>query len=181
MQLKRATRPPSCTNDWFPSRIFMWVVPISWKRNNRSTCLRFFYLDKIQFQTLWHVKYFHNLEKSCDDVDAAVAHVPHLVQNIQSPVNFTLRTVFNQLVDEFWVGLVAHLKVIAIEWTLVEQGLCEWKKEKCATLTLKTFTSFTSLNPEWVDWRLLMAWRMSPSEVKINASSPSAVYTTYAP
>ena len=44
--------------------------------------------------------------------------------------------------------------------------------------TLKTSSAPTKLNPDQVDWRLLTAWRMSPSEVKTRAVNPSSLYLT---
>ena len=45
---------------------------------------------------------------------------------------------------------------------------------------MKTSSAPTKLKPDQVDWRLLTAWRMSPSEVKTRAVNPSSLYLTCA-
>src|ERR1700722_14431101 len=54
----------------------------------------------------------------------------------------------------------------------------------CATIrwgwshNLNTLSPETNPNPEHVDCKLLIAWRISPSEVKIRAVKPSSLYCT---
>lgn len=56
-----------------------------------------------------------------------------------------------------------------IVWTMMG---CGWSQ------TLKTLSPETNPNPECVDCRLLIACRMSPSEVNIRAVRPSSLYST---
>lgn len=64
-------------------------------------------------------------------------------------------------------SLLMHARMIP--WTITG---CGWSQ------TLNTFSPDTNPKPECVDWRLLMACRISPSLVKMSAVKPSSLYST---
>jgi len=135
------------------------------------------HLDIFQFRILWHsvreklvVRLFPEppLPKSNSTHSSNVLTTLKTVTTISTALYPCVHRSFS---FSSAVSMSPFRQARMVAWMMMGWG---WSQ------TLKTLSPETKLKPECVDCRLLMACRISPSEVKIRAVRPSSVYSTCA-
>lgn len=170
---RRATRPLSCTSVPTPSRIRIWVNPTSWVLRELLICNHRLPtdLDILKLGVLWQpneaikqAKRMNVMTKHTHSSnDLTTRKIVTIISTAAYPSSHNL---FNCVMA---FSILPFWQYLTRSWTI--KG-CGWSH------TLKTLSLFTNPKPEWVDWRLLIACRISPSHVKIKAFSPSSLYWT---
>lgn len=107
-----AMSPPSCMIVPTPSRIRMWVNPISYmESSDKSPLHNKTYLNVLKLRILGKlVKSLHDSEYSHDDIDSAVSLVPEIIELVHGGVEITLMAGANDCLYGDRMGLVADLE-----------------------------------------------------------------------
>lgn len=147
-------------------------------------------LHKLQLGLLFHVVVSIHPEKSLHlrkptsylqavtnchlyNILRRIPFCPNVIQEIVGFMYFVIEAQLDHLLSEFRVGLITHLTRAIIEfksWEMIQRN--------SKSDTLNTFAWSTTSNPDAQLWRQFTACRISPSAVKIIASSPSTVLVT---
>lgn len=140
------------------------------------------YLHEFQFQILSHIIVLYNSEKSCDYVSWGIAQIIELLQTRTCIIKSPLQNMAHHIFHMQRMRLITYLKVNqkkVMRIFYIDAVMIRIDSDKAILVTLKTFSWFTKRNPVNVACKLFNACRMSPSAVKMVASSPSGIYGTF--
>lgn len=154
----------------------MWVKPISWRQKRYANgseapknewywpwcILAWYILESYEWQCYqgmtWERGTIAHSSKVFTTLNNVTTMSTALYPWSQSSLNFSIAS--------------STLPFMQARMMLCTMIGCGWSH------TLKTLSPETKPKPEKVDCKLLMAWRISPSEVNIRAVRPSSLYST---